>query len=302
MRSPRSSYPAGQSTASTISPRPCSIPVMRSSSPLPTGCPIPDQVLLNDAVPVIVETTEEEGFKLSAKKLEQAITRKTKALILNSPSNPTGLAYDRKTLEEIAALAVKHNHLCDLRRDLRKADLRRIHARQHRVAGRGDQRPDDRGERRVKVACHDRLAHRLCRGPQGRDHGHDEHPEPEHVQPGVHFAEGGGRGAPRAPGFYPDHERRVRQEKKIHGGAPEQDEGGLLPDARRRFLRISARFVALREKRERQGRSRTRRTLPPICSRTRTLRSCRATPSAPTPTSGSPMRHPWRTSRRALTA
>ncbi|MGE5808801.1 MAG: pyridoxal phosphate-dependent aminotransferase [Nitrospirota bacterium] len=75
--------------------------------PAPYWVSYPDQVLLNDAVPVIVETTEEEGFKLSAKKLEKAITPKTKALVLNSPSNPTGLAYDRRTLEDIAALAVK---------------------------------------------------------------------------------------------------------------------------------------------------------------------------------------------------
>ncbi len=76
--------------------------------PSPYWVSYPDQVLLNDAVPVIVRTTEEEGFKLSAKKLEKAVTPKTKALVLNSPSNPTGLAYDRKTLEEIAAVAVKH--------------------------------------------------------------------------------------------------------------------------------------------------------------------------------------------------
>jgi aspartate aminotransferase len=77
--------------------------------PSPYWVSYPDQVLLNDAVPVIVETTEEEGFKLSAQKLEKAITGKTKALILNSPSNPTGLAYDKISLEDIAALAVKHN-------------------------------------------------------------------------------------------------------------------------------------------------------------------------------------------------
>ncbi len=76
--------------------------------PSPYWVSYPDQVILNDAVPVIVETTEEEGFKLSARKLEAAVTKKTKALILNSPSNPTGLAYDKKTLEEIAAVAVKH--------------------------------------------------------------------------------------------------------------------------------------------------------------------------------------------------
>ncbi len=77
--------------------------------PSPYWVSYPDQVLLNDALPVIVETTEAEGFKLSAKKLEQAVTKKTKALVLNSPSNPTGLAYDKKALEDIAALAVKHN-------------------------------------------------------------------------------------------------------------------------------------------------------------------------------------------------
>ena len=77
--------------------------------PSPYWVSYPDQVLLNDALPVIVETTEAEGFKLSAKKLEQAVTKKTKALVLNSPSNPTGLAYDKKALEDIAALAVRHN-------------------------------------------------------------------------------------------------------------------------------------------------------------------------------------------------
>src|SRR5512135_839172 len=76
--------------------------------PSPYWVSYPDQVLLNDAKPVIVETTEQEGFRISAAKLEKAVTAKTKAIVLNSPSNPTGLAYDRKTLEEIAAVAVKH--------------------------------------------------------------------------------------------------------------------------------------------------------------------------------------------------
>ncbi len=77
--------------------------------PSPYWVSYPDQVLLNDAMPVIAKTTEDEGFKLSAKKLEQFITKKTKALVLNTPSNPTGLAYDKQTLETIAALVVKHN-------------------------------------------------------------------------------------------------------------------------------------------------------------------------------------------------
>ncbi len=76
--------------------------------PSPYWVSYPDQVLLNDAVPVVVPTTEEQGFRISAAELERAFTKKTKALVLNSPSNPTGLAYDRKTLEEIAAVVVKH--------------------------------------------------------------------------------------------------------------------------------------------------------------------------------------------------
>ncbi len=77
--------------------------------PAPYWVSYPDQVLLNDAQPVIVATTEEEGFRISADALARAVTKKTKALILNSPSNPTGLAYDRKTLEAIAKLAVQHD-------------------------------------------------------------------------------------------------------------------------------------------------------------------------------------------------
>ncbi len=76
--------------------------------PSPYWVSYPDQVILNDAKPVIVATTEEEGFKLNPGKLENAITKNTKALVLNSPSNPTGLAYDKKTLAELAAIAVKH--------------------------------------------------------------------------------------------------------------------------------------------------------------------------------------------------
>lgn len=59
-------------------------------------------------VPVVVTDTEEEHFKLSAEKLEAAITPKTKAMILNNPSNPTGMMYSREELEAIAAVCLKH--------------------------------------------------------------------------------------------------------------------------------------------------------------------------------------------------
>ncbi len=80
--------------------------------PAPYWVSYPDQVLLNDAIPVIVETTEKTGFKITAAQLEAAITPKTRAFILNSPSNPTGSAYSKKELTDLAAVLVKKNVLC----------------------------------------------------------------------------------------------------------------------------------------------------------------------------------------------
>lgn len=77
--------------------------------PAPYWVTYPDQVLLNEAVPVIVETDEINSFMIDPDRLEAGLTGKTKALILNTPSNPTGLAYDGKRLEKIAELAIGHD-------------------------------------------------------------------------------------------------------------------------------------------------------------------------------------------------
>ena len=77
--------------------------------PAPYWVSYPDQIVLNGAVPVIVKTDEGNAFKITPEILEANLSKKTKALILNSPSNPTGLAYDRKSLEAIAEIAVKHD-------------------------------------------------------------------------------------------------------------------------------------------------------------------------------------------------
>jgi aspartate aminotransferase len=77
--------------------------------PSPFWVSYPDQALLNDAIPVFVKTYETDLFIVKPGYLESHITKNTKALILNSPSNPTGLTYDKKTLEEIAEIALKHN-------------------------------------------------------------------------------------------------------------------------------------------------------------------------------------------------
>jgi aspartate aminotransferase len=80
--------------------------------PSPYWVSYPDQILLNDATPVIVPTEEKDGFCLRPEVLEKAITKKTKAFVLNSPSNPTGGVYPRKNLEAIAEILVTHNIAC----------------------------------------------------------------------------------------------------------------------------------------------------------------------------------------------
>jgi len=77
--------------------------------PAPYWVSYPAQVLLNDAIPVVVETKEEDNFMITPGQLEEAITDKTRALILNYPSNPTGLTYTEEVLRGIAEIAIKHD-------------------------------------------------------------------------------------------------------------------------------------------------------------------------------------------------
>ncbi len=77
--------------------------------PSPDWVTYPAQVLLADAEPVIVETKEENLFKLTPEQLEAAITPNTKAVVLNTPSNPTGTAYEKEELEKLAEVCLKHN-------------------------------------------------------------------------------------------------------------------------------------------------------------------------------------------------
>ncbi len=79
--------------------------------PAPYWVSYPDQVLLNDAAPVIVPTSEATGFQLTGELLERHVTERTKAVIVNSPGNPTGSAYERRTLEGIAEAALRHGLL-----------------------------------------------------------------------------------------------------------------------------------------------------------------------------------------------
>jgi aspartate aminotransferase len=77
--------------------------------PVPFWVSYQDQTLLNDATPVLLHTREEDGYTIPQEALEAVITPRTKAIIVNSPCNPTGATYDRKTLEGIAAVASRHD-------------------------------------------------------------------------------------------------------------------------------------------------------------------------------------------------
>lgn len=77
--------------------------------PAPYWLSYPEIVKLADGVPVILKMTEKENYKLSAEALEKAITEKTKAVVINTPNNPTGILYTEEELRAIADVVVKHD-------------------------------------------------------------------------------------------------------------------------------------------------------------------------------------------------
>jgi len=77
--------------------------------PAPYWVSYPDIALLADATPVILETGQKNGFKVTPKQLDKAITKRTKCFVLNSPSNPTGAAYTKDELKGLAEVIVQRN-------------------------------------------------------------------------------------------------------------------------------------------------------------------------------------------------
>ena len=76
--------------------------------PAPYWVSYPDMVLLADGVPVIVEADIKQNFKITPEQLEAAITDKTRLVVLNSPSNPSGIAYNKKELAALGQVLLKH--------------------------------------------------------------------------------------------------------------------------------------------------------------------------------------------------
>lgn len=79
--------------------------------PAPFWVSYPDMVIIADGTPVIVECPQSQGYKITAEQLEKAITPKTRLLVLNSPSNPTGMVYSKAELLALAEVLRKHPHV-----------------------------------------------------------------------------------------------------------------------------------------------------------------------------------------------
>ncbi len=75
----------------------------------PYFTPYPQQIKLARGKPVVLATYEEEGFQVNTDRLISLITNRTKAIIINTPNNPTGTCFSKETLEAIAKVAIKHD-------------------------------------------------------------------------------------------------------------------------------------------------------------------------------------------------
>ena len=86
--------------------------------PAPFWVSYPDMVLLAGGKPKIIKCEENDGFKLTPEKLKKAISKKTKWLILNSPSNPTGAGYTKEEIEKLAEVLLKNKKVFILSDDI----------------------------------------------------------------------------------------------------------------------------------------------------------------------------------------
>lgn len=86
--------------------------------PAPFWVSYPEMAQLAEATPVIIPSTQATGLKISAEQLERAITPKSRLIILNSPSNPSGLIYEADELEKIAKVLEKHPEIYILTDDI----------------------------------------------------------------------------------------------------------------------------------------------------------------------------------------
>jgi len=186
--------------------------------PSPYWVSYPEQVLVADATPVFLPTPEAKNFAIDLSALKAIITERTKAIILNSPCNPTGSMYDRETLEGIAALAIQHDLLVISNEIYEKMIY---DDRQHYSIATVN--PDmvhhiDDCEWCFENLFHDRLAHRLCRRPRIHSQSHGKYSGPKYLKPNIHCTKGRGGGASGRVKFYRAHGQRIGRSATSHCG------------------------------------------------------------------------------------
>ncbi len=157
---------------------------------IPTPCWVsyPEMVRMAGGVPVFIPSDERNNFIPTSHDIAARVTRRTKAIILTSPSNPNGSVWSREQLQFVADLAVSHPFyvvsdeiyeklIYDGQKHVSIAELGEAIKNQTFVVNGMSQ-----------GICHDRLAHRLRRGSARRDLRHDKFPVPRDIQRELHRA------------------------------------------------------------------------------------------------------------------
>ena len=150
--------------------------------PAPYWVSYPEMVRLVGAEPVIVPTSERNRWKMRAEDFENAMTPRTKMLIMNSPGNPTGAVYTREELQAIVDVAAEEDIYIlsdEIYEKLVYDDAKHVSIASLSQAA---YRPDDHNQRLQQILCDDRLASRLSGSARGRGQSSRFHPKPYRIQ------------------------------------------------------------------------------------------------------------------------
>ncbi len=260
--------------------------------PAPYWVSYPEIVALLGATPVSIVTTMESGFKLTAEQLEKAITPKTKWLIFNSPSNPTGAAYTRDEVKALTDVLMKHPQVWMLTDDMYEHLVYDDFTFTTPAAGRAVAlRAHADAEWRVEGLLHDRLAHRLCRRSGAADQGDGDAAVAVDVEPVGGGAMGVGRGAERPAGLHRKAQQDLQGAPRPRGVDAQSGQRHPVPEAGRRVLRLSVLRRHHRQDRAvRQEARRTTKISSASCWKPKASRWCRDRRSAPARLSAFPTR------------
>ena len=184
--------------------------------PSPYWVSYPDMVRLAGAEPVIVQTSERNGWKMTAEEFENAMTPRTKMVIMNCPGNPSGAVYTREELEAIVEVAAEEDIYILSDEIYEKLVYDDAQARQHRLALEAGLRPHDHDQRLQQILRDDGLATRL-HGRAGSDRqGGRFDPKPQHFEPVFVRAKRRDRRAQGRPATAFRHARRIRYAAQLH--------------------------------------------------------------------------------------